>query len=101
MGNFYSNNYIEYESNGKRNKPLSIKEHLDEINPYWKDPIINLKKSNTWKIQLTIAISFMASKDTDEERVMHSISDNIEITINDKAGKVIENFFKSHVLDIK
>ena len=37
-----------------------------------------------WKIQLTIAINFMSSKSNDEERVMHSRSDNIEIMINDK-----------------
>ena len=32
-------------------------------------------------IQLTIAINFMSSKDNNEERVMHSESDNIEIMI--------------------
>ena len=31
----------------------------------------DLKKSDTQKIQLTIAINFMSSKDNDEERVMH------------------------------
>ena len=30
-----------------------------------------------WKTQLTIAINFISSKDTDKERVMHSKSDNI------------------------
>ena len=38
-----------------------------------------------WKIQLTIVINFFSSKDNDEEPVMHSKSDNIEILINDKA----------------
>ena len=32
----------------------------------------------------------MSSKTTDEERVMHSKSDIIEITINDKADEVIK-----------
>ena len=31
----------------------------------------NLQKSDTWKIQLTVAINFTSSKDVDEERVMH------------------------------
>ena len=48
-GNFYSNNYIEHESNGDKNKTLSIKEYLDEIKPYLRDMIKNLKKSDTWK----------------------------------------------------
>ena len=55
---------------------------------YLKDIINNLKKLDTWKIQLTIAIDFISSKDKDEERVMYSKSDNEEIKINDKADKL-------------
>ena len=50
VSNFCSNNYIEYESNSDRNKTLSVKEYLNEIRPYLKDIINNLKKSDTWKI---------------------------------------------------
>ena len=32
VGNFYRNNCIEYESNGDRNKALSIEKYLEEIN---------------------------------------------------------------------
>ena len=61
-----------------------------------KDIINDLKISDTWKIQLTITINFVSSKDdNDKERLMHSESDNIEITINDEADEVIEEFFKS------
>ena len=52
--------------------------------------INNLTKSDTWKIQLTIANNFFSSIDNDEERVMHSKKDNIEIMINDKVDKVIK-----------
>ena len=41
--NFWSNNYIEYESNGDGNKTLSVEEYLNEIRPYLKDIINNLK----------------------------------------------------------
>ena len=41
-----------------------------------------------WKIQLTIANNFISSADNDEERVMHSESDNIEIKINDEEMKL-------------
>ena len=61
-----------------------------------KDIINDLKISATWKIQLTITINFVSSKDdNDKERLMHSESDNIEITINDEADEVIEELFKS------
>ena len=36
-----------------------------------KDIINNLKKFDTWKIQLTIAINFISFKDNGKERVMH------------------------------
>ena len=54
-----------------------------------------MKKSDAWKIQLTIATNFISSKDNDEEHVMHSKSDNVEIMINDQAGEVFEKFFES------
>ena len=94
VGNFWSNNYNEYESDGDRYKVLSIKAYLNKIRLYLKD-INNLKKSDTWKIQLTIAINFMSSNDNDEERVMHSSSNNVEMMINDKEDEVIEELFQS------
>ena len=48
-----SDTNIEYESNGNKNKTLSSKECFDEIKPYLKDIVNNLKKSHT-----TIAINF-------------------------------------------
>ena len=39
----------------------------------------NFQKSGTCKILLAIAINFISSKDIDEEQVMHSKSDNIEV----------------------
>ena len=94
MGNFQNNNCIEYERSGDENKTLSVKEYLDEIKLYLKDIINNLQKSVTWKIQSTAAINFISSKDTDEERVMHSKNGNIEIMSQDKADEVIGAVFE-------
>ena len=52
-------------------------------------------------MQLTIAIIFISSKDNDEACVTHSKSDNIEIMINDKADKVIEELISHFVLGNK
>ena len=61
-----------------------------------KGVIKNLQKSDTWKIQLTVTINFISSKDhNDEESEMHSISDNIKVMIIDEADEVVENLFKS------
>ena len=46
-----------------------------------RDIIINLQNSDTCKIQLTIAINFISSKDSEEEHVMHSNSDNIKLHV--------------------
>ena len=57
--NFWSNSYIEYESSGDKNKTLSVEEYLDKNRQYLKEIINNLKNSDTWKIQLTIANNFI------------------------------------------
>ena len=55
---------MEYESHGQRNKNILVKEYLNETELYLKDIIIDLQRSGTWKSQLTIAINFVSSKDT-------------------------------------
>ena len=65
VNNFWNNDYIEYESNGNKNNNLSLDEYFNEIKPYLKDIIINLQSSKAWKIQLTIAINFISSKNTE------------------------------------
>ena len=94
VGNFWNNNYIEYESSGDRNKNLSIKGYLDKIKPNLRDTIINLQKSDTWNIQLPIAINIICSKGVDEECVMHSKSDNIEFMLYDNTNEVVNELCK-------
>ena len=65
------------------------------MRPYLKIIINNLKKSGIWKIQLTISNNFISSLDNDEERVMHSKSDNIEIMINDETDEITEKLYDS------
>ena len=52
-----------------------------------------LKKTDTWKIQLTIAIDFISCKDIYEECVLHSRNVNMESIIYDNSDKVIEQLF--------
>ena len=72
----WSNNYIEYKINGDKNRILSVKEYLNKTIPYLTDIINDLKKADTWKIQITIIINFISSEDdNDKERLMHPKSD--------------------------
>ena len=51
-----------------------------------RDIIINLQKSGTWKVQLTIAISFISSKVVNQE---HSQSHNTEFMNFDDGNDVV------------
>ena len=62
---------------------------------YLKDIINNLKKSDSWKIQLAIANNIISSIDNDEEHVMRSKSHNKEIMINYKAVDIIKELSDS------
>ena len=84
VSNFQSKNHIEYESNGGRNKTVSVEEYLNKIRPYFKDIINNLK------VQLTIGNNFTFAINNGEKSLIHSTSDNIEIMINDEADEVIK-----------
>ena len=106
----FDGNYIQYESKGDKGKNLSVKKYLNIIKPYLID-IINEHKthglvryhsgnksclektSSKWKIQLTMAINFISSKDSDETRNMHTKSNNIEIMIGSETDEIIEDLF--------
>ena len=83
-------------------KTLSIEEYLNNTKSYLKDIINVSKKLDTWKIHLTITISFFIFEDgNDEEREIHSESDNIKIMMNDEADEFIEERFESLKKKIK
>ena len=62
------------------------------IRPYLGDITNDHKTQEEWKIQLTMIINFISSKDYDETRTMHTTSDNIEIMIGNKTNGIIKNF---------
>ena len=107
----FDGNYIQYESKGDKGKNLSIKRYLKMNKPYLSDLINNHKThgsaryhsgnkswvektSSEWKIQLTMAIDFISSKDSDETRTMHTKSNNIEIMIGSETNEIIKDLFE-------
>ena len=60
--NVWNNNYIEYESNGDKNRNLSLDEYRNKIKTYLRNMIINLQNSAAQNIQLTIEINSISSK---------------------------------------
>ena len=61
VNNFWNNNYIEYESNGDKKRNLSLDQDFHKIEPYLRNIMINLQNSDTWQIQLIIAIDIISS----------------------------------------
>ena len=56
------------------------------------------KNKGEWKVQLTAKINFIYLKPgSDETRIMHARSDNIEITIGKDNDDIIEELFKSFI----
>ena len=65
------------------------------ISTYLSNIINNHKTQGKWKIQLTIAISYISSKYSDDTRIMRYKSDNIEIMMGSETGETIEELFES------
>ena len=93
----FNNNYIEYESRGDKNKNLSLKQYFFyKIIPYLRNMINNHKTLEEWKIQLSMKISFVSSKDySDETRTTSNWSDNIEIIMGNETYDNIDELIKS------
>ena len=74
---------------------MSPEECLNIIRSYLSDLINDHKTQNEWKIELTMQINFISSKDSDETRTMDTKSDNIEIMMGNQTDEIIEKLFKS------
>ena len=57
--------------------------------------INDVKIQGEWKIELTMEINFISSKDSNETRTMHTKSINIEIMIGNETDEIIKELFDS------
>ena len=109
----FNGDYTEYQSKGDKDKNLSPKEYLDMIRPYLSDLINDHKTPKKLrvhtrnevidyetqygerKIELTMSINFIFSKDSDKIRNMHTKSNNIEIIMGSETNDIIEELCES------
>ena len=90
----YSNNYVEYKSEG--DKLLTIEEYLNLIEPYLRELINDHKNKGEWTIQLTAQINFISLRPgSNETRVMHTKSINEEFLNGSDTDEIIKELFKS------
>ena len=69
--------------------PMNLKVHS-------RDEVIDYETQfGEWKIQLTMLINFISSKDPRETRTMHTKSDNIESIMCSETDDILDELFKS------
>ena len=75
----FDDSYVEYKSDSKKDKSISIARYLSNIREHLKKLIEDKKKSGEWKIQSIMKIKFISSRNFIESRDMYSKSDIFEI----------------------
>ena len=90
----FKGNCKKYESRGDGNKNLSVKQYLYMITPYLRDMIDDHKATKTqsgeWKIQLSMRVNFISSKDNGETRTIYVWSDNAKIMVGIETNDIIK-----------
>ena len=74
---------------------------LTKLNLTFRNIIIDLQNSDSWKNQLKIAIKFIFSKDAEEERVIHSRSNKKNLHLIMIQMKLLMNSQSHFVQDVK
>ena len=63
---------------------------------HWRNEVTDYETQyGEWKIQLTMSINFISSKDSDENCNMHTKKDNIEIIMGSETNNIIEELCES------
>ena len=92
----HKGNYKYYESNGDKEKILSVKQYLNKITPYLYDLINDHRIARrVWKIQICMHVNFISSRDTGETRIYYVWSDNVSIMQGEDTNAIIREIFRS------
>ena len=68
----FKGNYKYYENRGDKEKRLSVRQYLNKITPHLYDWINDHRIARrVWKIQISICVNFISSKDTGETRTIY------------------------------
>ena len=92
----HKGNYKYYESNGDKEKILSVKQYLNKITPYLYDLINDHRIARrVWKIQINMHVNFISSRDTGETHIYYVWSDNVSIIQGEDTNAIIRENVKS------
>ena len=65
---------------------------------HFGNTISERKTSSEWKIQLTMQVNFISSKEYDETRTIHAESNNVEIMMGTETNEIVKELFKESLL---
>ena len=69
-----------------------------EWNIHPDNTVIEYETQGEWKIQLRMVINFISSKDSDENRIMHTKGNNTEIMMGSETEDIIKELLDSLLL---
>ena len=77
-------------------KKLSVKQYLNKITQHLYDLINDHRIARrVWKIQISMRVNFISSKDTGETRTIYVWSNNESIMWGNDTNNIIKEFFES------
>ena len=91
----FNGNYKYYESKGDKEKRLSVRQYLNKITPHLYDFINDHRIARrVWKIQISMRVNFISSKDSGKTCTIYLWSNNESIMrVRDTDG-IIREFFR-------
>ena len=93
---FFKGNYKYYVSKGDKEKKLSVRKYLNKITQHLYDLINDHRiAKRVLKIQISMRVNFISSKDTGETRSLYVWSDNVKIMWGSDTDDIITELFES------
>ena len=90
VGDAFKGNYRVYESRGSQYYE-SLEECLIKIRSYLENMIREYVSTGEWKLQLTVSIKFISSRNPEQFRIGYSYSENIEIMRGTDINNAVNN----------
>ena len=92
----FKGNYKYYESRGDKEKGLWVRQYHNKITPHLYDLINGHRIARrVWKIQISICVNCISSKDTAETRTIYVWSNNKSIMWGSDTDDIIRELFRS------
>ena len=93
---FFKGNYKYYVSKGDKEKKLSVRQYLNKITQHLYDLINDHRiAKSVLKIQISMRVNFISSRDTGETRSFYVWSDDVKIMWGSDTDDIITELFES------